>query len=115
MPQNRGLRQYILHFLKSASLRHYKSLTIENATRDAAHGPVMLKFFLGSAVTTLKNLAKFIASGIDAIIFCGMPRKIVFKYLKKTPNHPPVVLCTYFPVSEEEFNLMRPCAIGFEF
>ena len=115
MPQNRTLRQFILHFLKSAGLRHYKSLTIENATRDAVHGPVMLKFFLGSVATTSANLVKFIASGIDAVIFGGMPRKIVFKYLKKTPNHPPIVFCTYSHVAEEEFKLMRPCAVGFEF
>ena len=83
--------------------------------RDAADAPLKLKFFLGSAATTSANLAKFIASGIDAIVFVGMPRKIVFKYLKETPNHPPVVLCTYFPVSEEEFKLLRPCAVGFEF
>lgn len=78
---------------------------------DAPRRPLMLKFFLGSAATTTKNLSKFVASGIDAIVFCGMPRRIVFKYLESNPNHPPVVFCTYSPVSEDEFRLMRPCAV----
>lgn len=79
--------------------------------RDAPGRLLALKFFLGSAATTPANLAKFVSSGIDAMIFCGMPRKIVFRYLESAPVRPPVVLCTYIHVSKEEFKLMRPCAV----
>lgn len=79
--------------------------------RDTKKNPLMLSFFLGSAATTAKNLAKFVASGIDSVVFCGMPRSIMFKYLESAPNHPPVVFCTYSSVSEDEFRRMRPCAV----
>ena len=36
VPQNRTLRQFILHFLKSAGLRHYKSLTMALLSNTSA-------------------------------------------------------------------------------
>ena len=79
--------------------------------RDTPEKPVSLNFFLGSAATTEAHLSEFVASGIDALVFCGMPRKIVFRYLKSAPSHPPVVFCTYSGVDEDEFAVMRPCVV----
>ncbi len=78
---------------------------------DRPENPVSFKFFLGSAATMGRNLASFVSSGIDALVSCGMPRKILFRYLKSNPAHPPVVFCTYSDVSEDEFRLMRPCVV----
>jgi len=79
--------------------------------RDAPNRPLVLRFFLGSAATTVKNLSTFVASGMDVVVFCGMSRKILFQYLQSEPNHLPVVFSTYSAVSEEEFKLLRPCAV----
>ena len=88
-------------------------LALERAVvgRDAPNKPLSLRFFLGSAATTVKNLSNFVASGIDVVVFCGMSRKILLRYLESEPNHLPVVLSTYSAVSEEEFKLLRPCAV----
>lgn len=65
-----------------------------------------LKFFLGSAATTTENIKKFVSSGVDALIFCGLRRDIVFKYIKAAPKHPPIVLLTYSPLSEDEWDCL---------
>ena len=79
--------------------------------RNSAGESCTLRFFLGSAATCAKNLAKFAASGIDVLLFCGMPRKIIFNYLETDTNHPPIVFCTYSPVSDEEFARLGRCAV----
>lgn len=60
------------------------------------------RLFHASAATTPKNLVEFASSGLDGLIFCGVRRDIVWEFAKAMPNHPPVVLSTYSPLSEEE-------------
>lgn len=64
---------------------------------------VMPKFFHGSAATSPHNIAGFASHDMDGLIFCGMRKDIVMDFLREMPDHPPVVLCTYSPLSELEF------------
>ena len=79
--------------------------------RHAEEKSLVSKFFLGSAATATTQLEEFVSTGIDVIIFCGIARPVIFRYLKETQAHPPVVFCTYSPVSEDEFSLLGRCAV----
>ncbi len=74
--------------------------------RSPAYPNLTLRYFLGSAATTSENLAAFAISGIDVMIFCGIRRETVFKFIKDSPDHPPVVIATYSPFSEDEWALL---------
>ena len=63
---------------------------------------IVLRFFLGSAATNIKNIAKFVSSGLDALIFSGISRRTLFRFLKSTPDCPPAVFVTYSPLSDKE-------------
>ena len=60
------------------------------------------RLFHASAATATKNLVEFASSGLDGLVFCGVRRDIVWDFAKAMPNHPPVVLSSYAPLSEEE-------------
>lgn len=64
--------------------------------------PCITRFFLGSAATRIGNIARFASSGLDALVFNGVSRKTLFRFLKATPARPPVVFATYSPVSAAE-------------
>ena len=78
--------------------------------QNAATRPLESKFFLGSAATTLNHLAKFAAS-VDVLVFSGIPRHIIFRYAQSMPTHPPIVLCTYSPVTDDEFSRLGCSAV----
>lgn len=78
--------------------------------RSTTRKPITARFFLGSPATSAENLAQF-AAGIDILCFCGLSRKIVFRYLREHPRHPPVVFCAFSDLSEAEFALLRPGAV----
>lgn len=88
-------------------------LALEGAVfdRNGAGKALEVRFFLGSAATTPGHLAKFVATGVDVLVFCGLAREIVFRCLEAAPGHPPVVFCTYSAVSGEEFARFGRCAV----
>ena len=59
---------------------------------------IVLRFFLGSAATNIKNIAKFVSSGLDALIFSGISRR--------------TRLAVGIRFNAEEAPLPRICAIG---
>ena len=40
------------------------------------------------------------------MIFCGLRREVIVEFLRLMPDHPPLVVCTYYPLSEEYMNLL---------
>lgn len=88
-------------------------VALERAVMDRKEkgSRLTLKFFLGSATTTPRNLEEFLATGVDVLIFCGLPRPVLFRCLKAQREHPPLVFCTYSPVSEGEFSILGRCAV----
>lgn len=71
---------------------------------DGRH--VILSFFLGSAGSKLDNLLAFASAGMHALIFNGLSRAMLFRFLAAMPDHPPVVLATYSPLSEDEWRAL---------
>ena len=63
---------------------------------------VVPRLFHASPATTAKNLIKFIESGVDGLIFCGVRKGIVLSFAKAMPNHPPAVVVTNLAVSEAD-------------
>lgn len=66
------------------------------------YGYVRPKLFHGNAATVPSHIATFAAEGVDGLIFCGMRKEIVVDFLRLMPNHPPLVVCAYFPLSKDE-------------
>ncbi len=60
-----------------------------------------LLFHAGSA-TSPANLKAFVEAGLDGMIFCGVRLDILMKFARIVPVRPPVVICTYVPLTEEE-------------
>ena len=63
---------------------------------------VRIRFFYGSPATTVENLVAFAKSGITGIIFCGFKRELMIDFFTSMPDHPPVVLALYAPLSDED-------------
>ena len=62
---------------------------------DALDRPdVVIRLFHASPATTAKNLIKFIESGVDGLIFCGVRKGPLLSFVKAMPNHPPAVIVT---------------------
>ena len=93
--------------------------TTMKPSRDVLHGiaqglysrtvngrPCTLSFFLGSAGTKIENLLEFASQGMDALIFNGIARPLLFRFLQSMPNHPPVVFATYSPLSKDEWAVL---------
>lgn len=88
-------------------------LSLEAAilARNASSPSLTPKFFLGSIATTPENLGRFVASGVDVLVFCGLRHGNLFSYLASAPNHPPIVLCSHSDVPEEDFARLGRCAV----
>lgn len=69
----------------------------------ATHPKLVMRFFLGSGATTMENVCKFVASGLDVVVFCGMEHSLVMQFIKESQGRVPVVLAAYSPLSEEDF------------
>ena len=67
---------------------------------------VVTRLFAASPATASGNIAEFAASGLDAMVFCGVQREIFLGFLRRMPDHPPVVLCSYAPLSGQERALL---------
>lgn len=67
---------------------------------------VVTRLFAASPATASENIAEFTASGLHAMVFCGVQREIVLSFLRRMPDHPPVVLCSYAPLSAQERALL---------
>ena len=62
---------------------------------DALDRPdVVIRLFHANPATTAKNLIKFIESGVDGLIFCGVRKGSLLSFVKAMPNHPPAVIVT---------------------
>ena len=70
------------------------------------HRLVRPRLFHGSAATVPHNIATFAAEGIDGLIFCGMREEIVTDFLRMMPDHPPLVICNYVPLPEDDVALL---------
>ncbi|MBR1588740.1 MAG: substrate-binding domain-containing protein [Kiritimatiellae bacterium] len=65
-----------------------------------------LLFSAGSA-TSPEHLKAFAEDGrLRGMIICGVRRDIVLDFLRLMPDHPPVVLCTYAPLTDEERGML---------
>lgn len=70
-----------------------------------------LKFFLGSAATSQENLAEFMSTGFDAVVFSGMGRELPIRLLKSLPKRPPAVFAEYAPFTDEEWEALGNGAV----
>ena len=68
-----------------------------------------LRLFHSSIVTTAENVAEFVDTGVDGLVFCDTYREVLFPFFKMRPNHPPVVPCLYTVPTEEEMEIAAPC------
>lgn len=75
------------------------------------HPGLELKFFLGSAATTLENLAEFMSAGHDVVIFGGMGRELPFRLLKTMQKRPAAVFAEYTPFSDEDWTELGDGAV----
>ena len=57
--------------------------------------------FQASGGTQPENIRLFASNNLDGMIFCGVRREVVGAFLRLMPDHPPLVVCTYYPLSEE--------------
>jgi LacI family transcriptional regulator len=62
--------------------------------------------FVAGSGTSPENIKKFAENDLDGMIFCGLRRDIAVEFGKIMPNHPPVVLCTYAPLTAEELSIL---------
>lgn len=70
-----------------------------------------IKFFIGSAATTVENLNEFMSSGIDVVVFSGMGHELPFRLLKSMPKRPPAVFAEYAPFTDEEWEELGEGAV----
>ena len=68
--------------------------------------------FVAGSGTSPENIKKFAENDLDGMIFCGLRRDIAVEFGKIMPDHPPVVLCTYAPLTAEELSILDNAAIG---
>ena len=66
------------------------------------YAKVRPRLFLGSAATTPQHLVTF-ARNVDGMIVCGIRREILVGFLHEMPGHPPLVGCSYSPLTKGEF------------
>ena len=60
--------------------------------------------FQASGGTLPENIKLFASNKLDGMIVCGLRREMVVEFLRLMPNHPPIVVCTYYPLSEKDMN-----------
>ena len=60
--------------------------------------------FQASGGTLPENIKSFAANDPDGMIFCGLRREMIVEFLRLMPDHPPLVVCTYYPLSEESMD-----------
>ena len=60
--------------------------------------------FQASGGTLPENIKLFASNNLDGMIFCGVRREVVGAFLRLMPDHPPLVVCTYYPLSEESMD-----------
>lgn len=76
-----------------------------------AHEELELRFFHATLVTTPENIAAFVATGVEGLVFCGIPRDTLIRYLRLFPDHPPMVASLYTVPSDEEFAGFGPVGV----
>ena len=54
--------------------------------------------------TLPENIKLFAENKLDGMIVCGVRREVVVDFLRLMPDHPPIVICTYYPLSEEDMS-----------
>lgn len=62
--------------------------------------------FVAGNGTSPANIKTFAENDLDGMLFCGVRHDIVLNFFRLMPDHPPVVLCTYFPLPEEERKML---------
>ena len=62
-----------------------------------------LRFFHASQATSSDNIAAFASTGVDGVVFCGLPRDVFDRFLAICPDHVPLVLCLYTLPNESDF------------
>ena len=79
-------------------------LGLMDRLHSSSYGKPLL--FLAGNGTSPANLKSFVESGLDGMIFCGVRRDILLEFARLVPERPPVVLCTYAPLTEEERDVL---------
>ena len=67
------------------------------------------RLFHANAATQPQHIIDFVLSGVDGLIFTGVREDIAVKFGRKMPNHPPVVLCAYAPLTHAERKFLGNC------
>ena len=80
-------------------------LGIMDAIREMRPG-ARPRFFHATPATKPSNIAAFASDGVDGLIFCGVRAKTMIDFVKLMPNHPPIVLSVYRPLTKEERELL---------
>lgn len=62
--------------------------------------------FQASGGTLPENIKSFASNGLDGMIICGVRREVFAEFIRLMPDHPPLVACTYYPLSEEGMALL---------
>lgn len=75
------------------------------------HTEIDLRFFLGSAATTLENLTEFASVGFDVVVFNGMGRELPFRLLQSLETRPLAVFAEYAPFSEADWDALGEGAV----
>ncbi len=62
--------------------------------------------FMAGSGTLPANVKAFAENRLDGMIFCGMRRDVLMDFLRLMPDHPPIVVCTYAALAEDETRLL---------
>ena len=60
--------------------------------------------FQASGGTLPENLKAFASNNLDGLVICGVRREVIVEFLRRMPDHPPLVICTYDSLSDEYMN-----------
>ena len=75
----------------------------------SARADLDLRLFHSSIATTAENVAAFVATGVDGLVFCDTYREVLFPFRQLCPDHPPIVACLYTLPTEGEMETLAPC------
>ena len=75
------------------------------------HPEIDLRFFLGSAATTLDNLTEFASVGFDVVVFNGMGRKLPMQLLQSLEKRPAAVFAEYEPFGDADWETLGEGAV----
>lgn len=83
-------------------------LDAEQCVRVRRDNALRLNYFLGSAATTVENLAQF-AESVDVLIISGLSRELVRRFALSMTRRLPIVMLTYSPLQADDVAALGNC------